>query len=241
MAIDAHRTFAFERDTFCFPNELVWEYRFDSVTGAVSTFRRQPPPAYAHRCFVLVRSARQFFYHAHFRPEQPRADRVVCRQLIRQVISRSPLPPGTAGPRITIPGFNGLREFSREYESLLKSECGGAWQSYCLRSHWRMVFPFSRRHQEAMARQLVVSLEKNQVAIVHLVRFPQLTINHGILLIGADQRHDSFRFSAYDPNLPGQPVILTYQFSDRTFYFPPNPYWKGGRLDVVEIYRNWFF
>jgi hypothetical protein len=241
MATDIQRPFAFERDTFCFRNELVWEYRFDQATGAVTTFRSQPPPTYAHRCFVLVRSIRQFFYHALFAREQPRADKVTYRQLIRQVVSRNPRTASPASAKIIIPGFSGLREFSRAYESLLKAECGGAWQSYCVRSHWRMAFPISRRHQEAMARQLMASLEKNPVVIIHLVRFPQLTINHGILLFGVTRQPDGLQFSAYDPNIPEQPVTLSYKDSDRSFYFPRNHYWIGGRLDVIETYRNWFY
>ena len=57
----AQRTlhFQFERDTFAFANELVWEYRFEPGTGAVTTFRNNPPPGYSHRCFVMVRSVRQ--------------------------------------------------------------------------------------------------------------------------------------------------------------------------------------
>ena len=55
------RSFQFERDTFAFPHELVWRYRFDPVTGAMTVFKADPPPTYYHRCFVLVRSVRQFF------------------------------------------------------------------------------------------------------------------------------------------------------------------------------------
>lgn len=56
------RRFEFARDSFAFANELVWEYRFDAVTGKTTFSQRVPPPNYAHRCFVLARSARQFLY-----------------------------------------------------------------------------------------------------------------------------------------------------------------------------------
>ena len=36
----------------------------------------------------------------------------------------------------------------------MKVECGGAWRSYVLRSHWRMVLPLSRAHQERTAARL---------------------------------------------------------------------------------------
>ena len=49
------------------------------------------------------------------------------------------------------------------------------------------------------------------------------------------------RFQGYDPNIPAHPVELTYRHADRTFYFPSNHYWAGGKLQVIEIYRNWAY
>jgi hypothetical protein len=34
--------FDFARDTFAYPNELVWEYSFDDATGKRTTRRREP-------------------------------------------------------------------------------------------------------------------------------------------------------------------------------------------------------
>ena len=91
--------FEFERDTFAFANELVWQYRFDPATAAMTVSRNHPPPTYSHRCFVVVRSARQFLYHARFEPGLPAAETEVYRRLIRQVVSRNPrrmsAAPGT--------------------------------------------------------------------------------------------------------------------------------------------------
>jgi hypothetical protein len=235
------RPFVFERDTFAFANELIWEYRFDPDTGAVTTFRNQPPPAYAHRCFVMVRSARQFFYHARFEPGLPLADSSEYRRLIRAVVSHSPRRPAADGQRLVIPGYDSLRAFSRAQGPLLKQECGGAWQSYVLRSHWRMVFPISRGHQEAMAGQLLRSLPERVAPIVHLVRFPQLTINHGIVLCGATESPEAIEFTAYDPNIPAHRVVLIYRRAKRTFFFPRTHYWPGGPLDVIEVYRSGFY
>jgi hypothetical protein len=235
------RTFQFERDTFAFPNELVWEYRLDPSTGTMNTFRNVPRPNYAHRCFVLVRSCRQFFYHARFDPKQPKAETAQYQQLIRQVVSRSPRQPSPEIDLAVIPGYDCLREFSQAQEALLKAECGGAWQSYFLRSHWRMTLPITRRQQEQMARQLLRAFTEKPTPIVHLVRFPQLTINHGIVLFDFSETDFAIQFQAYDPNTPAHPVELIYQRADRTFYFPRNHYWPGGKLDVIEVYRGWFY
>lgn len=235
------RHFRFERDTFAFANELVWQYRLDPASGRMETFRNVPAPTYALRCFVLVRSARQFLYHARFDPSLPKADEAAYRRLIRAVVARSPRQPCRDEERVVIPGHASLRTFSQAEEKLLKAECGAAWQSYVLRSHWRMVFPISRRHQARTAEQLVKALDDRPAPIVHLVRFPQLTINHGIILFDVERTSEGFRFAAYDPNVPQQPSELNYHEAERTFCFPRNQYWAGGKLNVIEIYRGWFY
>src|SRR3974390_1380465 len=179
------RSFEFDRDTFAFPHELVWRYRFDPVTGAMTVVRSDPPPAYYHRCFVMVRTVRQFFNHARFESGQPEIREESYRRLVREVVSRNPRQGCAEDEKVIIPGHEGLRAFSRKRETLLKAECGGPFVSYCLRSHWRMVFPISRSHQERMARQLKQSLHERGVSLVHLFRFPRITINHGIALFGA--------------------------------------------------------
>lgn len=235
------RRFQFERDTFAFHNELVWEYRFDPATGRSTTLRNEPSPTYAHRCFVMVRSARQFLYHARFDPAQPLVEPATYRALIREVVSRSARRASVDADKIVIPGYDCLRAFSREQALLLKENCGGAWQSYALRSHWRMVFPISRAHQARTAAQLLKVFPDRIAPIVHVVRFPALTINHGIVLFDCEENEDSIRFAAYDPNIPERPSELTYDRARRTFFLPANHYWAGGPVDVIEVYRGWFY
>ena len=138
-----------------------------------------------------------------------------------------------------IPGYASLRQFSQAREALLKSECGGAWRSYVLRSHWRMLLPISRAHQTRTAAQLVAALRQNESPIIHLVLFPQLTINHGMVLFEALETGDAIRFQAYDPNDPEKPTLVSFDLATQTFCLPANRYWAGGKLDVIEIYRGW--
>jgi hypothetical protein len=239
-ASPAPRRFDFARDTFAFANELIWEYRFDPATGRTVFRRREPKPAYAHRCFVLTRAARQFLYHARFDPEQPVVDDETYRHRIRAVLSRNPRAPGPLGQEVVLPGYAGLRDFSAARPELVKSTCGGAWRSYALRSHWRMVFPISRAHQARTATRLVDAVRRSESPIVHLVRFPQLSINHGMVLLDADPTPDRVCFRAYDPNDPARPAQLGFDRAARAFSLPANSYWAGGRLEVIEIYRTWF-
>jgi hypothetical protein len=233
------RGFCFERDTFAFPHELVWKYHFDPVSGAMTTYRADPPPTYYHRCFVLVRATRLFFDYARFAPELPPADLETYRELVRKIIASNPRRSCADENRIVIPGFDGLRSFSHAHEALLKAECGAAWKSYFLRSHWRMIFRVSGRFQEKMATKLKRSLQKRGVSLVHLFRFPRITINHGIVLFGCTESETKIEFNAYDPNIPDHPVKLIYEKQRRVFTFAPNIYWGGGGLSVMEIFCDW--
>lgn len=237
----APRRFDFTRDSFAFANELHWEYHFDSATGKTTFSRRDPKPAYAHRCFVLTRAARQFLYHAQFAPDAARtADHENYRRAIREVMSRNPRVPCPPEARVIFPGYGNLREFSRDHERMLKANCGGAWQSYVLRSHWRMVFPISRAHQQRTAGSLLAGIHHGASPIIHLVRFPQLTINHGMILFAALASESGVTFQAYDPNQPVKPTEVSFDCSTKTFSLPANQYWAGGALDVIVIYRDWW-
>src|SRR6266496_2858988 len=213
------RHFVFQQDALAYANELVSEYRFDE-RGRWTSKPRQPKPDYTHHCFVVARTARQFFGHARFDPTRPVADADTYRRLIREVLSASPREFLAEEDKIVIPGYASVREFSRAEEGLLKRECGGAWQSYFQRGHWRMIWPFTRRHQEAMAEELADDLKRNRPPVVHLARFPSLTINHAVLLFDCEEDENEIRFAAYDPNSPEKPATLTYNRAARRFSWP---------------------
>lgn len=232
------RPFRFQEDTFAYANQLLWEYHLDPTTGQMQHTRRASPPSYAQHCFVVARAARQFFLHARFDPSQPQPDAPTCKHLIRQVISGSPSKASAAEKKVVIPGYANLYAFSQANEVLLKAECGGAWHSYVQRGHWRMIFPLPPSHQERMAQQLLDSLGQKRPPIVHLVRFPSLSINHAVLLYAADEDPTSITFTVYDPNSPDHPARLIYRRAQRRFEYPPNTSFAGGRVDVYEVYRS---
>jgi hypothetical protein len=229
--------FEFHRDTFGYAHGLVWQYRLDPATGEMHTFRTIPPPTYYHHCFVMVRSARQFLYHARFEPGQARVEAPAYRKIIRDVVGRSLRHRSLESERVVVPGYDGLRSFSQGHETLLKAECGSAWESYSLSTHWRMVFPIWGRHQERVARQLRRALHDGSLPLVHLFRFPRITINHGIALFSLTESAREIEFEAYDPNIPGHPVKLHYDLALRRFSFPRTHYFAGGAVSVMEIYR----
>ena len=238
IMLAVRQRFDFDRDTFAFANELVWEYRFEP-SGATIVRRRMPRPDYALRCFVLVRAVRLFLYHARFDPAGEPASDETYHRLVRAVLARSPHRVSEPAARVVIPGFAGLREMSEAREALLKAACGGAWRSYVQRSHWRVVVPVSRRHQHRTARDLLEAVRHDRAPIVHLLRFPSLAINHGILIFDGVGTEEGAAFLAYDPNRPERPERLTYDRVRRTFSMPANRYWRGGDLNVFEIFRRW--
>ena len=233
------RMFRMGEDSLTFANELVREYYFDPVTGEATHVNREPPSDYTHHCFVVAKSARQFFEHARFRPDLPKVGEREYRQLIRRVTGLDPARHVPVVDEVVIPGYRNLYEFSRDWEPLMKEVCGGAWRSYTQRGHWRMLFPFSRRHQEKETAALQRAIDRGHPPVVHLVKFPALTINHAILLIGYTHEAAKITFEAYDPNRPDRTTTLTYNRAQRTFHFPRNHYFVGGEVDVYEVYKSW--
>jgi len=234
------RHFIFEQDTFAYGNELVWEYHFDEQ-GKWTHRSREPKSDYTHHCFVVARSAKQFFQNARFDAALPKADAATYRSRIREVVTANARIRLAEEKKIIIPGYANLRAFSQEQEALLKAQCGGAWQSYFQRGHWRMIWPFSRHQQHQTAERLVREIKQHAAPVVHLVRFPSLRINHAAVLFDVKDAADRIEFSAYDPNSPEQPAKLTYDRTRRSFSLPTSAYFPGGRVEVYEIYRNWCY
>ena len=231
--------FTFGKDTFAYRNDLVWVYYRDPGTGEFCHTNREPKADYTHHCFPVARSARQFFQHARFDPAQPVADEATYRRLIRRVVSTSPRTLLPEHERIVIPGHTNLFTFSQAQERLLKEECGGAWQSYFQRGHWRMIFPFSGRSQAKMVEQLHESIRRNRPPVIHIARFPALTINHALVLYDVRETEAEVEFTVYDPYDPLKPSVLTFKKAERQFYYPANDYFVGGKADVYEVYCSW--
>ncbi len=230
--------FDFDRDTLAFANELTWIYGYDA-NGHWTAHAREPKPDYSLHCFVVARSAEQFFRFARFAPQQPVADDATYRRLIRRVVSLNPRKRLPEPDKIVFPGYADLKSFSAAHAQLLKDECGGALESYFQRGHWRMVLPFSRGEQEKMARQLVEAVHREGAAVAHIVRFPALSINHALLLFEAEETSGSIDFLAYDPNDPSKPLGLTFERETRRFVLPVTHYYPGGRVDVYQVYHRW--
>jgi hypothetical protein len=232
------RTLAYPADVFAFTNQTYWVYGRDSATGQQTHVKRDPKPDYALHCFAMARAAREFLWHARFDATAPKVDEEAYRRLVREIVGRSSRAASAEESKVVIPGYASLFDFSREYDSLLKATCGGASGSYWQRGNWRMVFPFSRSGQAREASRLLEGIRLGRPAIVHLVCFPSLTLNHAVVLFAAQEDDSSIRFQAYDPNSLAAPLSLTFDKSSRRFQIPPTHYFVGGPVNVYEVYRG---
>lgn len=226
----------FPADTVAITNETHWLYHVDPATGTQVSERRVPAPTYALRCFVLARTVKQFHAHAEFDAASPSPDEATARRWVREVVSRSPRTASPPGGRVRIGGFADLNAFSATWPRVFQEECGGAWQSYFQRGHWRMVLPFTRRGQRREAAALAAGVREGRAPVAHLVDFPRLRMNHAVVLFGVEQVGSDLRFQAYDPNSPGEPVELWFRDAEGTFSLQPVPYFVGGPVSAYEVY-----
>ncbi len=227
-------------DTLGFRNETLWSYSRDPQTGRQVHERREPPPDYTLRCFVLARVVKQFHIHARFEPAAAPLDTEEYRRRFRQVLARSTRTASPEADRIVFPGFANLRAFSVAHEAMMRTEAGGAWQSYFQRGQWRMVLPFSRSGQVKEAARLAAAVRANTAPALHVFTFPALTVNHAVVLFAVTETPAQYVFDAYDPNAPDEVLVVTFDLEHRTFSLPPTAYFVGGPVNAYEVYcRLW--
>jgi hypothetical protein len=232
-------TLRFPNDVFTFANETVWEYHVDDVTGRDWWYEREPRPPFSLRCGPMARAVRQFFASARFDASAPGVDPATYERLVRAVMASNPRRAGAE--RIVIPGYADLRTFSSAHAATIQTNISGAWTSQLQRGNWRMIFPFTRRHQAATAARLRARLAEGQPPIVHVLRFPNITLNHMIVVYAAEETPAEIRFLAYDPNDAEQPVVLAYDRGARRFSYPRTPYFPGGPVRAYEIYDGFLY
>ena len=229
----------FPQDVFAFANETVWEYHDDPASGRQWWSKRDPRPPFSLRCGPMARAVRQFFTNARFDPAAPRTDAATYERLVVTVMQSDPRRPRTEP--IVIPGYPDLRSFSEAHAALIQAHVSGAWTSQLQRGNWRMIFPFTPAHQAATMRKLAREIAAGKAPIVHVLRFPNITMNHMVVVYAAEETPAEVRFLAWDPNNADAPVTLTFDRVARRFSFPRTLYFPGGPVRVYEIYDGWLY
>jgi hypothetical protein len=235
------RSFDFTRDTFGYTNNNYWVYDLEAADRGPVVKERLDGINHGQRCTVMSRTARQFWYGARFDPDSAKVDESEYRRLIRRILATNPRLDGVVEQPIVIPGYSNLRELSIEREEILKEELGGRWLGYFQRGNWRMIFPFSPRQQRATAKELVTDLGRGHLPLVHVVNFPEIDINHTVLLFGYSETALEIEFDLYDPNNSRESGSLVYERASATFRYNRTDYFAGGTAMVYEVYDGFTF
>jgi hypothetical protein len=237
----AEQEFRFDRDTFAFANQTVFEYHEGHASlRKPSAVKRD---AYNRHCFVLCRTAMQFKKFARFDPEgAPLDDRSLAAR-VRAVTHRAawtaPLPKDQ---RIVFPGYKDLREMSKARRELLQRSIGHGWPSYFRISNARMMFQQGAGYQEKTHARLNAALARDAVFIGFLTTYPSLSINHSVLVY----KRKSFSpnpgietYLVYDPNHPESPRELTWSPKTRAFAYQKDWDFIGGFVRIYQVYAKW--
>jgi hypothetical protein len=229
-AAEAPRRFALDRDAFGFAN-LVRAERPGLNDG------------FANYCLVMARAANQFFRFARFAPEQARASEAEYGRLVRAVLARPPWDaPAPPEARVVIPGYPGLRAFSRAHEPLVKAALGSNVLSMLHWRTWRVGVDFSPAHQVRLARDLSSELAAGRPAALMITNFPHDDLlNHAVLAYARRASHGGAEFLAYDPNDPGSPLALRFDDASRSFWVAPLTYSPPGRIRAFRLYTSPLF
>jgi hypothetical protein len=104
-----------------------------------------------------------------------------------------------------------------------------------------MIFPFAPRQKRAAVEGWIEDLARGLLPVVRVVNFPTVDINHTLLLFAAEASPVEVRFSAFDPNNTAAPVSFVFQRADASFLYPATSYFRGGTVQVYEVYDGFFF
>jgi hypothetical protein len=232
--------FRFDRDAFAFANETVFEYRDGLAHLRKPAAARKQQRPYTSRCFVMSRAAMQFRKFARFDPHRAPLDDRALAERIRAITGRpawrEALP---ADRRIVVPGYPNLRVLSKTRGRVLQDNIGIGWTTYVRFGSIRMLYEYSREYQEQTHTNLDATLARGELFVAHLSTFPNLNINHAVLVYArkpTSKRASIERYVVYDPNHPEAPRELTWSPARRAFAYQKDWDFVGGFVRVYQVY-----
>jgi hypothetical protein len=230
------KMFSFERDTFAFNNETFWKYQEGKLVS-----KESEEPKYAHRCFVMSRSALQFFKFSKFQPSLPKISSEKLSERIGEVSRISVWRDESELEKIVIPGHANLRELSLKQPDLLKVNIGNAWPTYFRAGNASLALHPSENHRRDTFQQLKNWLDRKHPMVLWLWgKVDGARINHSVLAYDYKLGHDSVTFWVYDPNIPTSPQKMIYDPKINRFFYAKTFYFPGGEVDVRPIYLSSF-
>lgn len=235
--------FSFNRDTFAFANETVFEYHQGHASlrhenGA------QKPKRFTSHCFVMSRGAAQFRKFARFDPTLSPLDARELAVRVREVTSRKPWAAALAmQDRIAIPGYPDLRALTRARAGIVQENIGLGWPTYFRPGNGRILMPHGPAQQARTQAELEATLARGEFFVAYLTNIPEsLNINHGVLVYGRERTSgrgthaQKLRYRVYDPNHPDGPRTLEWSPRESCFLYQPDWDFVGGRVVVWQVY-----
>jgi hypothetical protein len=217
--------FSIARDTFAFRNDI----------AAKNPDRDD---LYAHYCFVLARSARQFFQFARFDPAAPRLDHAAYVERVRRVVAYAPW--GAALPaddRVVIPGYPSLRAFSRAEESAVKEGLGGRLWTWVHWTNWRVALPVGHAHQMRVLDEIRRELAAGRLVQLLVTNWPIPELNHTVVAFASRPNGSTTELTIWDPNEPEGPGTITFDPS-RGFWATRLYETRPGPIRVFRMYYS---
>ena len=238
LAQDTTPGFRFDRDTFTFANQTVFEYHEGHASLRKRSATKQD--AYNRHCFVMCRTAVQFRKFARFEPRSTPLDDASLatriRAITRQATWTEPLPENQ---RIVFPGYKDLREMSKARRELVQLNIGHGWPSYFRISNIRMAFQDGTGYQEQAHARLNAALTSGELFVAFLTTYPRLSINHSVLIYkrkSSSPNPGVEHYLVYDPNHPESPRELSWSTRDRAFSYQKDWDFIGGFVRVYQVY-----
>jgi hypothetical protein len=236
----AASNFRFERDTFAFQNATVLKYKDGRPTKSKNT---DPSNQYQRSCFVMTRAAMQFRKFARFEPRGRRLNDTELAARIRDVARREPWQPALpANQRIVFPGYADLRAISKAHKRVFQENLGDGFATYFRPGNFRMFYEHSPEYQEQTHANLEAALARGDFFVGYLSTYPNLSINHAILVYArkrAHRRDKAEHYVVYDPNHAEAPRSLTWSPRARAFSYQKDIDFVGGFTRVYQVYGKW--
>ena len=237
-AAGAASEFRFDRDTFAFANQTVFEYHEGHASLRKASAKKQD--AYNRHCFVMCRTAAQFKKFARFEPRSTPLDDASLATRIqavtRQAAWTEPLPENQ---RIVFPGYKDLKEMSTARRELVQLNIGHGWPSYFRISNARMMFQDGTGYQKRTHALLNATLARGDLFVAFLTTYPRFSINHSVLIYklkSSSPNPGVDHYLVYDPNHPESPRDLTWSARDRSFSYQKDWDFVGGSVRVYQVY-----
>ena len=230
--------FRFDRDTFAFANQTVFEYHEGHASLRKPSATKRD--AYNRHCFVMCRTAVQFKKFARFEPQSTPLDIASLAARVRAVTRQAPwTEPLPENQRIVFPGYRNLREMSNAHRELVQLSIGHGWPSYFRISNMRMVFQGGGGYQEQTHARLNAALARGELFVAFLTTYPRFSINHSVLIYNHKSSSPNpgvEHYLVYDPNHPESPRELTWSTRDRAFSYQKDWDFIGGFVRVYQVY-----